>query len=160
MQTNFLEELVAEWYEYQGYLVKRNEHVGRNPNGRGGNQGELDVVAFKPATNHLLHVETSTAADSWSARESKFRRKFACGIEHIKYLFEGMRLPETVHQCAVFAYGSDRNHRTIGGGEVRMIEDLLTEILDHLKDIPFSSRAVPEKYPVIRVLQMVAHLRN
>ena len=29
MQVNFLEELVAEWLEYNGYIVKRNERVGR-----------------------------------------------------------------------------------------------------------------------------------
>ena len=28
MQTNFMEELVAEWLEYKGYIVKRNERVG------------------------------------------------------------------------------------------------------------------------------------
>jgi len=28
MQTNFMEDLVAEWLEYQGYFVKRNERAG------------------------------------------------------------------------------------------------------------------------------------
>ena len=27
-EMNFLEELVAEWYEYQGYFVRRNVLVG------------------------------------------------------------------------------------------------------------------------------------
>jgi Holliday junction resolvase-like predicted endonuclease len=48
MQTNFLEELVAEWLEYKGYIVKRNERVGRRA--AGGHEGELDVVAFNPKT--------------------------------------------------------------------------------------------------------------
>jgi len=72
MQTNFLEELVAEWLEYKGYIVKRNERVGRRA--AGGHEGELDVVAFNPKTNHLIHVETSTDADSWAGRIRKWKK--------------------------------------------------------------------------------------
>lgn len=160
MQTNFLEEVVAEWLEYRGYLVKRNERVGRNPKGRGGNQAELDVVAFKPSGNHLIHVETSADADSWGEREKRFRKKFTDGANYIKLLFDGLALPEQIHRRAVFALGSDKKHKTVGGGEVQMAEDLLIEILHHLKGISFLSRAVPEKYPILRVLQMVAHYQK
>ncbi len=160
MQTNFLEEVVAEWLEYQGYLVKRNERVGPNPNGNGGHEGELDVVAFNPKTGDLLHVEPSTDSWSWHIREEKFRRKFASGGKYVKSLFDGLTLPGEIHQRAVFAYGSDRNHKTIGGGEVQMAEDLLVEILGHLKRMQFSSRAVPERYPILRVLHMIARHRK
>jgi hypothetical protein len=47
MANNFLEELVAEWYEFKGYFVRRSIRVGRR-NG-GGHEGELDVVGFQPA---------------------------------------------------------------------------------------------------------------
>ena len=40
MQVNFLEELVAEWLEFNDYIVKRNERVGRRP--QGGHEGELE----------------------------------------------------------------------------------------------------------------------
>ena len=73
MQTNFLEELAAEWLEYKGYIVKRNERVGRR--GAGGHEGELDVVAFNPKTKHLVHVETSSDADSWAERERRFSKR-------------------------------------------------------------------------------------
>ncbi|MDB5072672.1 MAG: hypothetical protein JWM87_3783 [Candidatus Eremiobacteraeota bacterium] len=43
---NFLEQLVAEWYEYRGYFVRRNVLVGRRS--QGGQDGELDIVAFNP----------------------------------------------------------------------------------------------------------------
>jgi hypothetical protein len=33
MATNYLEQLVAEWYEYKGYFVRRNILVGRLPKG-------------------------------------------------------------------------------------------------------------------------------
>jgi Holliday junction resolvase-like predicted endonuclease len=72
MQTNFLEEIVAEWLEYKGYIVKRNERVGRRA--AGGHEGELDVVGFNPKTKHLVHIETSTDADSWLGGRTASRR--------------------------------------------------------------------------------------
>jgi len=157
MHTNFLEELVAEWYEYKGYFVKRNERVGRRA--KGGHEGELDVVAFNPETKHLIHVETSTDADSWDNREKRFAKKFASGAKHIKALFEGLTVPDEVERKAIFAFGSDKNHKTIGGGQVVLAEDYILEILRELKGTSFLSRAVPEKYPILRVLQMITEHR-
>ena len=57
MAGNFLEQLVAEWYEYKGYFVRRNVLVGRRS--RGGYECELDVVAFNPEEKHLVHIEPS-----------------------------------------------------------------------------------------------------
>jgi len=153
MQTNFLEELVAEWLEYKGYIVKRNERVGRRA--KGGHEGELDVVAFNPKSNHLIHYETSTDADSWAGRESRFEKKFAAGVKHINALFGGLTLPETIEKKAIFAFGSDRNHKTVGGGQVQLAEDFIVEVLCELKNTSFLSHAVPEKYPILRVLQMI-----
>ena len=61
---NFLEQLIAEWYEYQGYYVKRNIRVGKLP--KGGYEEELDIVAFHPEKNSLVHIEPSMDADSWA----------------------------------------------------------------------------------------------
>ena len=46
MPGNYLEDLVAEWYEYNGYFVKRNVWVGKLP--AGGYECELDIIAFNP----------------------------------------------------------------------------------------------------------------
>lgn len=155
MQTNFLEELVAEWLEYNGYIVKRNERVGRRA--KGGYEGELDVVAFKPKTDHLIHVEASGGADSWKQRENSFKQKFATGEHYIKTLFEGLTIPGEIEKKAIFLVNNNRNHKTIGGGQVVPAKNYLLEILHKLKDTSFMSRAVPEKYPMLRVLQMVTH---
>lgn len=154
MQNNFLEELVAEWLEYNGYIVKRNERVGRRE--RGGYEGELDIVAFNPVTNHLTHVEAEGGAASWDYREKSFKRKFATGDRYIKALFEGLTIPDEIEKKAIL-YGSNRNHRTIGGGQVVPAKDYLLEILRKLKTTSFMSRVVPEKYPILRILQMVTH---
>jgi hypothetical protein len=158
MQTNFMEELVAEWLEYGGYFVKRNESVGRRA--AGGHEGELDVVAFNPKTKHLIHVETFTDADSWATREKRFSKKFAFGAKHIKALFKGLTIPDQAEKRAIFGFGSDKNHKTIGGGRVQVAEDFILEILKELKGTSFLSRAVPEKYPVLRVLQMITKHRG
>jgi len=158
MQTNFLEELVAEWYEYKGYIVKRNERVGRLA--AGGHEGELDVVAFNPRTSHVAHIETSTDADSWANREKRFSKKFSSGSKYIRNLFEGLHIPEEIEKTAVFAFGSDKNHKTIGGGQVILAEDFILQILRELKHISFLSRAMPEKYPILRTLQMITEHRE
>jgi Holliday junction resolvase-like predicted endonuclease len=76
MAVNFLEQLVAEWYEYQGYFIRRNVRVGKVPGG--GYECELDVVAFHPETKHLVHVEPSTDAGSWEERERRYSVRPAC----------------------------------------------------------------------------------
>ncbi len=63
MAANHLEQLLAEWYEFQGYYLRRNVLVGKRP--QGGYACELDIVGFHPVTRHLIHIEASLDADSW-----------------------------------------------------------------------------------------------
>ena len=84
---NFLEQLVAEWHELQGYFVRRNVRVGQLAGGGFG--GELDVVALHPGKKRLLHIEPSMDAHSWEQREERFRKKFEIGKIHIPMLFAG-----------------------------------------------------------------------
>ena len=91
--SNFLEQLVAEWYEFRGFYVRRNVKVGKRS--KGGHEGELDVVAFHPVERRLVHVETSMDAENWEKRETKFSRKFKAGKTYIPSLFAGLgSLPE------------------------------------------------------------------
>jgi hypothetical protein len=62
MAKNFLEQLLVEWYELQGYFTRKNVLVGKRE--KGGYECELDVVAFHPAKNHLVHLEASMDASS------------------------------------------------------------------------------------------------
>ena len=76
---NFLEQLVAEWYEYEGYFVRSN--VRARKRAKGGWDAELDVLAYDPSNLTLLHVETSGDAASWAERKLRFRtKKFFCII--------------------------------------------------------------------------------
>src|SRR5882672_2600591 len=59
-RVSHLEDLLCEYYEWQGYIVRRNIKVGRL--GHGGWEGELDIVAYHPKSNHLVHLEPSLDA--------------------------------------------------------------------------------------------------
>lgn len=52
---NHPEGIISEWLENTGYIVARNHKVGRRV--KGGWAGELDVITYHAATNHLVHNE-------------------------------------------------------------------------------------------------------
>ena len=62
-----LESLIAEYLEWQGYLVKRNLKVGKRD--RGGYEMELDIVGLNPKTQTIVHYEPSLDALTWDKRE-------------------------------------------------------------------------------------------
>lgn len=158
MANNFLEQLVAEWYEYRGYFVRRNVTVGKRR--AGGYECELDVVAFNPAIRHLAHIEPSMDAESWQTRERRFRRKFEAGRKYIPGLFPGFELPPEIEQVAVLAFGSKVNHPTLGGAKVLLVSDLMREILEDLSDKKIAENAVPEHHALLRTLQFVVEYRK
>lgn len=158
MANNFLEQLVAEWYEYRGYFVRRNVPVGRRA--RGGHESELDVVAFNPTSRHLVHIEPSLDAESWEKRERLFRQKFEAGRKYIPELFEAFDLPPEIEQIAILVFASRSNHPTLGGGKVLLISDLMRQIMEDLADKKLVSNLVPEHHTILRTLQFVIEYRK
>ena len=61
MAGNHLESLVAEWYEFRGYFVRRNVQVGKRT--QGGHESQLDIVAFHPEQRSLVKVAPSLAPE-------------------------------------------------------------------------------------------------
>lgn len=57
MEHNHLEQLIAEWYEFRGYFVRRNVHVGKRL--EGGYECELGIVAFHPGERKLHRTSKS-----------------------------------------------------------------------------------------------------
>lgn len=155
---NFLEELVAEWYEFQGYFVRRNVLVGKRA--KGGYEGELDVVAFHPEERQLVHIEPSMDALSWKRRNERFGKKFRLGRKHIPNLFQGLNLPKEMDQIALLQFASKKNHDTVGGGQLMLVSELMVEILAELRDQRVASSAVGEDKPILRTLQFVAEHRK
>jgi hypothetical protein len=153
--VNFLEQLVSEWYEFQGYFVRRNVSVGVLPGG--GYEGELDVVALHPGEKRLLHIEPSMDAYSWEEREKRFANKFAIGQKYIPTLFTGFPVLPTIEPIALIGFGTAPGRSTLGGGKLIMIGTLMEEIRTDLKNRNIHRAAVPEQYLILRTLQFAAH---
>ncbi len=158
MAGNYLEQLIAEWYEYNGHFIRRNVLVGKRD--KGGYECELDIVALHPSTNKLLHIEPSMDADSWSKREQRYKKKFEAGRKYIPTLFKGIELPKEIEQIAILAFASKKNHLTLAGGKVILISEFLADIFSELKSQSISSNAISEQFPILRSFQLVAEYRK
>jgi len=154
--ANHLEQLVAEWYEYRGYLIQRNVRVG--PRRNGGHECELDVIAFNPRTQHLVQIEPSADTNKQSVRESRYRKKFDAGKKYIPSLFAGLTIPTDIEQIGVFLYGASKPG--IAGGRMMLVSELLAEIMTALKGVSISKKAVSENFPLLRTLQLASEFRN
>lgn len=155
---NYLEQLVAEWYEFSGYFVRRNVLVGPRP--KGGFECELDVVAFHPKKQHLVQIEPSMDSHTWAMREQRFAKKFAAGRKYIPQLFSGLEIPKTVEQIALLGYAGPRSPGTVAEGKVVLIPILLKDIVTGLADRKIASGAVPEQFTILRTLQFASEYRK
>lgn len=150
MAVNHLETLVAEWYEFQGFFVRRNVQVGKRANG--GYECELDIVAFHPERKELLHLEPSLDTDSWEKRELRYEKKFKAGRRHIPTLFLGIDVPAHIDQIALFVYGGG-GRTSVGGGRVLFIRDFMATVHAGIRSRRVNSAAIPEGFPHLRTLQ-------
>ena len=149
-----LEQLVYEYYDWLGYLVKHNIKVGRLQ--RGGWEMELDIIAYNPNTNHLIHVEPSIDAHSWDTREKRFRKKFDAGQKHIKdSIFKWLKDDIKIELIAILI-SHPKTRNTIGGGKIISIDEFVKEIQAKVieKGI-MAENAIPEQYPLLRTMQLI-----
>lgn len=154
MAHNYLEQLVAEWYEYRGYFIRRNVWVGKRA--AGGYECELDIVGFHPEKKHLIQIEPTMDAASWALREERYSRKFTTGRKYIPGLFAGLDIPADVEQIALVVFGSTANRKTLGGGRVMHLSELLREIFATIGSKSIFGSMVPEQYPILRTFQFTA----
>jgi len=154
--ANHLEQLVAEWLEFKGYFVRRNVKVGKLSSG--GYEGELDIVAYHPIDNHLMHIEPSIDAHTWENREQRFRKKFDAGRKYIiSEIFPWLPHNKRFEQWAVL-WGSDKNHSEVGGGKVVPIWNLYQMIARDIREVGNpGGNAIPELFPLLRTMQYTLH---
>ncbi len=148
-----LEDLLCEYYEWRGYIVRRNVKVG--PLGHGGWEGELDVVAYHPKTQELIHLEPSIDAHPWTLREARFRKKFAAGRKYIfSDVYPWLDRTTPLKQVAVLVAVGKRTQ--LAGGAVRTIDEITREIRAKVAEQgKMSSHAIPEQFPLLRTIQLV-----
>ena len=149
---NFLESLVAEWYEYSGYFVRSNPRTRKRPNG--GWDVELDVLAYAPSDRCLIHIETSGDANSWQERKDRFlKKKFILSQEEYESLI-GSSI-NTIERIAVVGWGATKTDLNWGVGiRVQLIPELIEEITSKLQETSPLKQAVPESFPLLRSMQM------
>jgi len=159
MAINFLEQLVAEWYEYQGYFIRRNVKVGKRT--KGGYECELDVVAFHPETKHLLHIEPSTDAGSWKERERRYAKKFEAGRKYIPGMFAGL-LPSSAvpEQIALLVFTSKNKKKPLAGGTAIHVADFLEQIVTYFSEFSMIKKQVSEQFIVLRTLQFAVEYKS
>jgi hypothetical protein len=152
--SNHLEDLVAEWYEWNGFFVRRNVQVGKRV--AGGYECELDVVAFHPGRKLLVQVEPSLDALSWDKREERYRKKFDAGKRHIPALFAGLDVPKQIEQLAIFLFAGRDPPKTIGGGKIWPFHAFMADIFEAVRTRPLNTAMIPEQYGLLRTLQFAA----
>jgi hypothetical protein len=152
---NHLEGIISEWLENTGYIVARNHKVGRLV--KGGWGGELDVIAYNPATKHLVHYEPSLDAESWARREARFTKKFTMGRQHVRDIpqlsFLTQEQVDSMEQIAVFPAVTETRRDFLGGKAIGM-DELMSTINQFVRERgPAAFNAFPEQYPMLRTLQ-------
>lgn len=149
---NFLESLVAEWYEYSGYFVRSNPRARKRP--KGGWDVELDVLAFLPSDRRLLHIETSSDANSWRERKDRFlKKKFILSQKEYESLI-GSKI-DTIEKIAIVGWSTTKSDLNWADDiKVMVIPQLLEEITTKLKENSPMKQAVPESFPLLRAMQM------
>ena len=149
MAGNVLEQLVAEWYDYKGYFVRKNIRIAKIDRGE---RGELDVLAFHPKKRLLIHVEASVS----KIDEARCAKKFELGRRYISKVFDGLDLPSDIDQIALTTVESEKNRVVLTTGRVMLVREFYEQIFRELKTIRIGDNSIPEEYPILRSLHYVA----
>ena len=153
MAFSHLEQLISEYLEWKGFLIKRNIKVGRLAHG--GWKMELDIVGYHPSDNRLVHYEPSIDALPWEQRAARYEKKFQAGREYIEAeLFKWIKGTPKLEQFAVFI-SHPQNRHEIASGKILSIDELMKEIkAEVLKKGIMGKNAISESYPLLRTIQM------
>ena len=151
-QLTHLEQLIAEYYDWLGYTIKRNIKVGKRA--KGGWEMELDIVAYDPQLNRLLHVEASLDAHTWAKREERYVKKFSIGEKYIvAEVFKWLPPGTAIERIAIFPNVAGRSE--LAGAKLRSIDDFMREVKDAItKGKVMAREAIPEQYPLLRTIQL------
>jgi len=153
---NFLEQLAAEWYEYEGYFVLSNRT--RKTPGRAGFEGELDVLAFRLEERDFLHIETSTDSESYDDRKETFRNHFA---KAAAWYSEWLSCEASeVRKLAIVGWAKKptKDKDYFGNGiQMQTIPQFIAQIAKELAGKKPTDAAVPEGFPLVRAIQFAVH---
>lgn len=147
-----LEQLIGEYYDWLGFLVKRNVKVGKRT--MGGYDMELDIIAYHPSEMRLVHVEASLDAHSWTKREERYIKKFQMGEKYIlSEVFTWLPPGTAIERIAVFP--SIAGRETLAGAQLKSIDGFMQEVKAKIANgRVMAKEAIPEQYPLLRTIQL------
>lgn len=152
---NFLEELVAEWYEYNGYFCRTNIRFGKTSHG--GHIGEIDVIAYHPKTYEFIHIECSSDSWSWDKKRKVFKKKFNNASKHYEQEFPFKK--SIIKKIAITGYSEPRINKekklNFGSGiEVILVPDFVGYVAQKISKLdPWTTGINENTYPLLRAVQ-------
>lgn len=147
---NALEEIAAEWAQYQDLFVLTNVNFGKTPHG--GYEGEMDVVMYDPKNKTVTHIELSFDADSWQQRKERMEKKFRNAERHYREVLHFDY--EKVEKLAVVGLTKTTQEEVkFDGVGVITVPAFIERIVATLKTKDPLKEAVPEKFPLLRAMQ-------
>ncbi len=162
MYTNFLEQLISEYFEYNGYFTKSNIKIRKR--NRGGYDREIDILAYCPKNDYVYHIETSFALVGWEREIEIFKKKFDIKIveyadilglnpERIKIFKRAiiLEVPKKDRKNKKIEFQSKTDAKLLSIGEFM---DIVKYKLQKFKPI---NKAVPQNLPLLRAIQFVLH---
>lgn len=103
----------------------------------------------------LVHIEYSTDSSTWKDRQARFRKKFFNADRNYKKLFP-FHEKELV-KIAIVGFHKDRGKFDFGPNvTIILIPDFIQKITNELKNKNPMQDAIPESYPLLRVIQYSA----
>lgn len=154
-----LEQLIVEYLDWRGYLVRRNVKVGRLKHG--GWEMELDVLAYNPHTKDLVHYEPSLDANTWEIRELRFAKKFSAAQKYVFSDVFGWLPPKTPVRHIAILPSHPKNRDYLGEAKLQSIDEFIAEVRGEIiKCGPARRAAISEIYPLLRTIQLVMNGYN
>lgn len=151
--ASHLENLLVEYYNWRGFIVRHNQKVGRRT--LGGWEMELDIIAYDTSANKIIHIEPSLDAHTWEKRESRFLKKFEAGRKYIPDLFPWLPAHTEIKQIAILVQAG-ASRRILAGATVITVDEMIADIREAVKKEGAASKAaIPEQYPLLRTIQFI-----
>lgn len=148
---SWLEQLVREYYEVQGYWVRTNVRFG--PRERGGYAGEADVLAFQREGSVLVHIEASMGAESWKNTKKKLKNKFDKAPPYYEEMFPHFPI-ERIERIAVVGRTLAAPKIEVPGVELitlgQFVQLVVSAVTEKFKVA--GTKCPPEQFPLLRTL--------
>lgn len=119
MALNWLEELVSQHYQMQGYLVSENIKVKMPKTESRNIQGNSDIDVLAIGETEVVHIECQSWYGPSTEQEKKFFKqlitRYECGKKHIKETYPFLSLENKKFKRVFVTSGKPSNKKSESG---------------------------------------------